>query len=442
MTRTPSPRSKAPEARLQAALVMGFAVTVALWAVAYVCRFPAVQAPAGPTVALLLAVLLLGGYVTGRLPGGGLPAGAGAGFVSGLLNLLVLGSVAVEKRPEGAPSPALWLPASVLACAALCALGAAAGARRPWGRAPRWPLLLCLVTLAATLLLLAAGGLVTSTEAGLAVPDWPTSFASNMFLLPLSRMAGPVYLEHAHRLLGFLVGLTTLALAVYLIAAREPLRVRMLGVGAAVLVAVQGVLGGQRVTTAEAGGGVGHATGAEETTLSLVLRTGHGIIAQVFLGVVVLLAVLTSRSWRGRSNRQHAATGPLLPVAAAVLLLVQLGLGAAARHLERAAPEDRPGVLELHALLALVVAGTLLVLGARLEHAPARQAALAGRALLVATVLQVILGVAAGAATTGPPSPLALEATLTTAHQLLGAVLLGLLAAILPWCLHRGSTPA
>ena len=61
--------------------------------------------------------------------------------------------------------------------------------------------------------LLFVGGLVTSTNSGMAVPDWPNTFGSNMFLYPLGPRAQPdVYLEHSHRLFGTLVGLATLKL--------------------------------------------------------------------------------------------------------------------------------------------------------------------------------------------------------------------------------------
>jgi cytochrome c oxidase assembly protein subunit 15 len=38
---------------------------------------------------------------------------------------------------------------------------------------------------ASTLLLIAAGGMVTSTDSGLAVPDWPNTYGHFMFSFPL-----------------------------------------------------------------------------------------------------------------------------------------------------------------------------------------------------------------------------------------------------------------
>ena len=72
---------------------------------------------------------------------------------------------------------------------------------------------LAVVTAAATLVLIVAGGLVTNTGSALAVPDWPTTFGHNMFLYPLSVMVGGVLYEHGHRLLGAAVGALTVLLA-------------------------------------------------------------------------------------------------------------------------------------------------------------------------------------------------------------------------------------
>ena len=83
---------------------------------------------------------------------------------------------------------------------------------------------------AASLLLIVAGGLVTSTGSGLAVPDWPNTYGTFMFAFPLSKMVGGIFYEHGHRLIASIVGLLTIGLAVWL-ARIEPRRwVRRLGV--------------------------------------------------------------------------------------------------------------------------------------------------------------------------------------------------------------------
>ena len=68
------------------------------------------------------------------------------------------------------------------------------------------------LTASATFLLIVIGGIVTSTDSGLAVPDWPTTFGYNMFLYPLSEMVGGILYEHSHRLMGSLVGMLTIGL--------------------------------------------------------------------------------------------------------------------------------------------------------------------------------------------------------------------------------------
>src|SRR5215470_14173447 len=106
---------------------------------------------------------------------------------------------------------------------------------------------LAVVTSGATLLLIMAGGIVTSTGSGLAVPDWPTTFGYNMLLFPWSRMVGAVLIEHSHRLLGTAVGVLTAALAVVVWGGRCGRGLRALTATAVVLVCVQGLLGGLRV---------------------------------------------------------------------------------------------------------------------------------------------------------------------------------------------------
>src|SRR5687767_5859274 len=99
-----------------------------------------------------------------------------------------------------------------------------------------------IVTAVATLLLIVAGGLVTSTESGLSVPDWPLSYGR---LMP--PMVGGVFYEHGHRMVATAVGLLTVVLAVWL-ARREPRPwVRRLGWLALAAVVAQGLLGGLTV---------------------------------------------------------------------------------------------------------------------------------------------------------------------------------------------------
>ena len=100
-----------------------------------------------------------------------------------------------------------------------------------------------------TVLLLTAGALVTSNDAGLAVPDWPLSYGS--FMPP---MIGGIFYEHGHRMIATLVGMLTIGLAVWL-SRVEPRRwVRRMGWTAVGLVIAQGLLGGLTVLTVSAAG--------------------------------------------------------------------------------------------------------------------------------------------------------------------------------------------
>src|SRR6516162_10859756 len=104
----------------------------------------------------------------------------------------------------------------------------------------------CLAVL--ILLLICSGGLVTSHEAGMAVPDWPNSFGYNMFLFPISRWVGGVFFEHTHRLIASGVGLLTIALCILTWVIEDRRWVKWLATIAVLVVIVQGVLGGLRVT--------------------------------------------------------------------------------------------------------------------------------------------------------------------------------------------------
>jgi heme a synthase len=137
-------------------------------------------------------------------------------------------------------------------------------------------------------LLICSGGLVTSHEAGMAVPDWPNSFGYNMFLFPVSRWVGGVFFEHTHRLIASGVGLVTIALCAALFVIDDRRWVKNLGIIAVAAVVVQGVLGGLRV--------------AENNPL---LGLFHGCLAQSFFALMATIALVTSRFWM---NLERART--------------------------------------------------------------------------------------------------------------------------------------
>jgi heme a synthase len=171
------------------------------------------------------------------------------------------------------------------------------------------------LTAVATFLLLGAGGLVTSHEAGMSVPDWPNSYGYNMFMFPPSKWIGGIFYEHTHRLWASAVGLMTTILAVWLWLKESRQWMKWLGVAAFLLVVAQGVLGGLRVVWNDA-------------QLGIV----HGVVGQTFFVLTCALALFTSGIW-GRMPKKLNVPPFLrgLVLATTVLIFCQLILGATMR---------------------------------------------------------------------------------------------------------------
>ncbi len=168
--------------------------------------------------------------------------------------------------------------------------------------------------------LICSGGLVTSKGAGLAVPDWPTSYGYNMFAFPISRWVGGVFYEHAHRLIASGVGLLTIGLAVALFFFERRVWIRWLGVVAVAAVCLQGLIGGLRVQWVKD-----------------YLGIPHACLAQAFFAVICLVALLTSTWWLKPRLAPAHATPALKQLRAfaligTVAIFSQLALGASMRH--------------------------------------------------------------------------------------------------------------
>ncbi|MGH7565333.1 MAG: COX15/CtaA family protein, partial [Gemmatimonadota bacterium] len=127
-----------------------------------------------------------------------------------------------------------------------------------------------------TFLLLLAGGMVTSTGSGLAVPDWPLSFGRVM-----PAMEGGVLYEHGHRMVATFVGALIVVEALWLWRAEPRRWVRMLGWIALGGVIVQGILGGLTVLLG----------------LPDPVSVSHAALAEIVFGITVTIAVARSRSW-------------------------------------------------------------------------------------------------------------------------------------------------
>ena len=174
------------------------------------------------------------------------------------------------------------------------------------------------LVVASTVLLIAAGGMVTSTRSGLAVPDWPNTYGQFMFSFPLEKMVGGIFYEHGHRMIASTVGFLTIILAVWTWKADPRRWVRKLGVAALGAVVLQGLLGGLTVLL----------------LLPAPVSIGHAGLAQLFFCLTISLALFTSPGW---TKTQTAVDDPTLRrVAAATTVMVycQIILGATMRHIE------------------------------------------------------------------------------------------------------------
>jgi cytochrome c oxidase assembly protein subunit 15 len=165
-----------------------------------------------------------------------------------------------------------------------------------------------------TIGLVFVGGLVTSTDSGLSVPDWPLSYGK---VFP--PMVGGILYEHGHRLYAAGVGLLTIALTIWLWKSEPRRWVRILGVLALAAVIGQGILGGLTVIF----------------LLPTAISVSHAGTAQLFLCLLVTIAVATSRLWREEKPRIEESGGPslrVLTLATTLMIYIQTLLGALMRH--------------------------------------------------------------------------------------------------------------
>ena len=192
------------------------------------------------------------------------------------------------------------------------------------------------------------GGLVTTYDAGMAVPDWPNTYGYNLFAYPYTTwLFGPfdLFIEHGHRLLGALVGMVAIGICVaaYL---REP-RHWVLGLSLLLLVLVisQGVLGGVRVRL-------------NDRTIAMI----HGCVGPLCFALSVIVAAVTSRFWWIRSVNHRAAAssvgrfGLFVAVSLVILSYTQLVLGAQLRHVQpTSSPSHFAGIIGIHVATAFLL---------------------------------------------------------------------------------------
>lgn len=256
-----------------------------------------------------------------------------------------------------------------------------------------------------TFLLIIAGALVTGNDAGLSVPDWPTSFGS--FRMP--RMVGGVKFEHGHRMIAGFVGILTILLAIWVWRQDSRRWVRWVGFAAVMAVLAQAVLGGITVLW----------------YLPVAISTAHATLAQIFFCLAASLAFFTGADWHwDEAKLEDTSTLPLqhLTTITTGAILVQLILGAVYRH-------SKDGTIAPHMVGACVV--TLLV-GWVVFTVVMRFAKLPGLlhpALLLGGLLvaQLFLGIGSlvmKLATREAVQPLPPVVDITTAHVTVGALVL------------------
>jgi cytochrome c oxidase assembly protein subunit 15 len=226
--------------------------------------------------------------------------------------------------------------------------------------------------------LIGMGGLVTSHGVGMAVPDWPTSYGYNMFALPISMwLTGGVFHEHTHRLWASVLGVLVVALTRWIGGRRSRLPLAIIGgaeviagqsllwlgdewkgaghflsgIGGVVLLAalvwlrnepasrplpllawlafwgvqLQGLLGGLRVVL--------DAHLFAGTKLGVWFGVFHGCLAQAFLVLMAVIALMTSRWWLRRlAGTTTGVPNRKLLLLTVALVFLQLLIGATMRH--------------------------------------------------------------------------------------------------------------
>lgn len=254
-----------------------------------------------------------------------------------------------------------------------------------------WPMRVAKLITFLTFPLIWVGGLVTSTDAGMAVPDWPTTYGYNMFLYPWETwLLGPwdVFIEHGHRLLGSLVGMVTIVQLVVVRKFDERPWMRKLVVYALLAVISQGILGGVRVIE-------------NEKLLAML----HGCTGPLFFALTVVILTAFTKFWDDPLGNCEALAGEIqtrlakplrLATVTTVLVYLQLVLGASVRHTPVTASTQTFSMLVVfHVIMGLVVTGHIVAVALSLRQSKqlAPKIRQSGKWLLGLVLLQVGLGV-------------------------------------------------
>jgi len=327
-------------------------------------------------------------------------------------------------------------------------------------RTARWVHYLAVATACATFPLIVLGGLVTTYDVGMAVPDAPTTFGYNMLLYPIEQWLDAsfgVQIEHAHRFYAAVfVGLPMLALAAAMWGDGPSRWAPVLGAVVLAAVFARGSLGPGGLLA------VGGLTVAAALALcwaspahlwrwlglcalGLVLAQGglgalrvvwndrvvavlHGCFAQLFFVVAAVLAMATSPAWTAMAEKSAAADARKLQrllVLTTGFVVLQLVLGAMLRHL------GPTWALHAHLTVAVFVVVHAGLVAKRVFMGHAQEAGMVKLTEFVVLVVggQLMLGAGAWATSAGfGPRALAAPSNshvlFATGHVALGALLL------------------
>jgi heme a synthase len=375
--------------------------------------------------------------------------GAVSGVAAALPNLLLLGSKVTTVDAEGKALPQAegLVPHAGIVAVGFIVVMAVAGAitglvmskaakgESSFRTGTWWLRKFAWVNVAAVLPLIALGGLTTTARAGMAVPDWPGTYGANMFLYPISLMSNPyIFLEHSHRLFGAFVGLVTFVSMVFAMFASPRTWQTWLAAVLFVLVCVQGLLGGLRVT---------------ENSIPLAIV--HGVLAQGFLGLLAFWAASLQASWLGlaRHGARLDVRTPLVWVLASVVcLFIMLVFGGLIRHM------NSPHGLYSHIGFSFITFGVVVIAGIKmmkLKGAPlyGKKLYWAGHGVLIVVTVQFLLGWVAllmwmssdtrmmpmvtEETMAAAPPVVPVEMLIRTSHQTNGAVLMAAACVMVAW---------
>jgi cytochrome c oxidase assembly protein subunit 15 len=261
------------------------------------------------------------------------------------------------------------------------------------------------LTAAMTLVLILAGGLVTTTGTGDTIPTWPKSWGKMSVGWPV---------EWTHRIAAMLVAGLTTVLAVWL-HRREPRPwVRRIGWIALGAVLLQALIGGLRI----------------HTVAPVPVAIVHACFGQLVFCAMVAVALFVSRTWSATPIDESTSSARRLGSLATGFAFLQLVAGAVTRH--------TGAVLIVHLVGAGLVLLAVSLFASRLMITPLRKGA---NVLMVLLGLQMLLGMATWAIKAGgfvrSHESSMVQIVTISAHVAVGAALLASSLAVTLMC-HRG----